>query len=87
MSSSNFDLTEDASACAVFHCDGKKVTVEFYVDDRRVGDRLVFSRPEAVETGQRILESGVYSDFPIRLSPDCVKHFGARLRTYGETGR
>ena len=76
---SDFTITD--SLHAVFVCDGSVVLVTFVMNGEQAGDRLSFTRAEAADLGQRIVETGTWNEFRFSGIPiEALKNFGQRLR-------
>ena len=83
---SDVTLSTHSSIRAVFHCDGKTVTVSFHHGEKQLSPPKTFSRANAVKHGKRAEETGLYDYLPIDLPSDCVRTFGKVLKRYGEKG-
>ncbi len=82
---SDFTITD--SLHAFFACDGNVVFVTFVMEGAQVGDRLSFTRAQAADLGQQIVEKGTWNEFRFSGIPlDAFKNFGQRLRDYGQNG-
>lgn len=81
------DLEMTSWMHAVFVCDGSVVEVTFVMNGEQAGERFSFTRAEAVDLGQRIMETGTWHEFPISGVPlEALANFGQRLRDYGQNG-
>src|SRR6267378_2118506 len=75
MKGSDFEIT--SSLHAVFVCDGNVVVVTFVLDGTQAGDRFSFTRAQADDLGQRIVETGTWGEFPFNGIPiEALKNFG-----------
>jgi hypothetical protein len=82
---SDFKIT--SSLHAVFVCDCNVVVVTFVMDGTQAGDRFSFTRAQADDLGQRIMQTGTWDEFPFNGIPvEALKNFGQRLRDYGKNG-
>jgi hypothetical protein len=85
MKGSDFEITN--SLHAIFGCDGNVVLVTFVLDGEQAGERFSFTRAQADDLGQRIMETGTWDEFQFDGIPiEALKNFGQRLRDYGKNG-
>jgi hypothetical protein len=61
--------------------------VTFVTEGEQVGERFNFTRSEAADLGQKIIQDGSWEKFPFSgISVEALRSFGQRLRDYGLNG-